>query len=255
MKTIAVANNKGGVAKTTTARNLASCLAGMGKAVLLVDLDGQGNLTYSMGAPLDDPRNVGAYLLNTPLEGRRWIFEDVEPCLALLPSHDELDEYLEQVKLKKNPAQLRNRLGDIPRGRFDYIIIDCPPSLDTGVTNAALIAADAFLVPTDAEPFSVRGLKKLMDRAERISNKANPELQFLGFVFTRYNPEIKARLRQAMEANVRDTYGPESLLPNIRQSAPVSEAHTARQSIFQYAPDSNGAADYLKLTQQILTLL
>jgi chromosome partitioning protein len=255
MKTIAVANNKGGVAKTTTARNLASCLAEQGKAVLLVDLDGQGNLTYALGAPLDDPKNVGAYLLSSPTEARRWVFEDVEPGLALLPSHDELDDYMEQVKPKKNPAQLRNSLYNIPSGRFDYIILDCPPGLDSGILEAALIAADAFLVPSDAEPFSVRGLKKLMDRAEKITRKANPELQFLGFVFTRYNPAIRGQLRQAMTANVAKVYGADSILPNIRQCAPLSEAHTAKQSIFQYAPDSNGADDYRSLTQKILTLL
>ena len=255
MKTIAVANNKGGVAKTTTARNLASALAELGNAVLLVDLDGQGNLTYAMGAPLDDSYNVGSYLLATPTQVRQWVFTDLEPRLALLPSHDELDEYMEQVKPKKNPAQLRTRLLDIPRGRFDYIVLDCPPGLDSGILEAALIAADAFLVPSDAEPFSVRGLKKLMDRAEKITRKANPALQFLGFVFTRYNPEIRGKLRQAMTAVVAKTYGADSILPNIRQCAPLSEAHTARKSIFEYAPDSNGAADYRALTQSILNLL
>jgi chromosome partitioning protein len=255
MKTIAVANNKGGVAKTTTARNLASCLAEQGKAVLLVDLDGQGNLTYAMGAALDNPNNVGAYLLSTPLEARRWVFTDLEPGLALLPSHDELDEYMEQVKPKKNPGALRNRLHDIPRGRFDYIILDCPPGLDSGILEAALVAADAFLVPSDAEPFSVRGLKKLMDRAGKITRKLNPALQFLGFVFTRYNPNLKGQLRQHMTANVAKVYGADSILVNIRQCAPLSEAHTHNQSIFQYAPDSNGAADYQTLTAQILAKL
>jgi chromosome partitioning protein len=255
MKTIAVANNKGGVAKTTTARNLASALAELGKTVLLVDLDGQGNLTYAMGAPLDDPYNVGSYLLSTSADARRWAFTDLEPGLALLPSHDELDEYMEQVKPKRNPAQLRARLNDIPAGRFDFAVLDCPPGLDSGILEAALIAADAFLVPSDAEPFSVRGLKKLMDRAQKITRKANPALHFLGFVFTRYNPNIRGQLRQAMTANVSKVYGADSILPNIRQCAPLSEAHTAKQSIFQYAPDSNGADDYRSLTQKILTLL
>lgn len=255
MKTIAITNNKGGVAKTTTSRNLASALAGLGYAVLLVDLDGQGNLTYAMGGPLDDPNNVGAYLLSTAQELRQWTFTDVEPNLALLPSHDELDEYMDRVKPKKNPTRLRDSLATIPRGRFDFVVLDCPPGLDSGILEAALIAADAFLVPSDAEPFSVRGLKKLRERSDKVKRKANPDLQFLGFVFTRYNPAIRGQLRHAMTANVERVYGADSVLPNIRQCAPLSEAHTSKQSIFNYAPDSNGAEDYLTLTKKILTLL
>ena len=256
MQIIAIANNKGGVAKTTTARNFAGVLVEQGKQVLLVDADDQGNLSYALNAPEDYAHSIGQFLLVSPEQVRTWPYLTPEPGLSFLPSHEELDEHLEQLRKKKNYRQLlRERLANVPATQFDYIIIDCPPNLTDGMTEAALIAADAFVVPVEPEPFAVRGLKKIMERAQELRAKHNPQLRFIGFVFTRFNAALKGQLRQSMFAAVKAKYGEDSVLPAIRQSVPVSEAHTARQSVLTYAPDSAGAEDYRTLTTTILERL
>lgn len=253
MKILAITNNKGGVGKTTTAINVAACLAEQGQRVLLVDLDEQSNLTFAMGVSAALPNHIGAFLLATAAQARKWDVLRVGPNLALIPSSERLDEYIPQLFAKKDYATLLGRrLADLPQGEYDYVVLDCPPNIIDGMTYGAFMAADGYLVPTDPEPFSIRGLKRIKERADKVRAKLNPRLQFLGFVFTRFNPNIKGQLRLQMVASVSDKYGEDTILPNIRQDAALSEAHTAKQSIFTYAPDSRGAADYKELTNAIL---
>lgn len=254
MKTLAVANNKGGVGKTTTATNVAAALVDLGHRVLLVDLDGQGNLTYGLGVRLDMADNVGAFMLATPERAKVWPTVQIAPGLDLLPSHDRLGEYQDKMRLRKHVAYLlRNQLAQLPADRFDYVVLDCPPSVDDAMSYNAFCAASAFLVPTDPEPFSVRGLARIMTLADKVKVEINPGLRFAGFVFTQYNPNLRGQLRQQMLTVVQAKYGADSILGNIRQDANLAEAQASGQSVFQYAPNSRGAADYKELTAKLLT--
>lgn len=253
MKTLAVANNKGGVGKTTTAGNVAAALVRLGHRVLLVDMDDQANLTYSLGVSLTEPQNVGAFLLASPEQAASWPTVAVSPGLELLPATQHLANYQDKMRQRKQGQYLlRNQLARLTE-RFEYVVLDCPPNLVDGMAYNAFCAADAFLVPTDPEPFSVRGLARIMALAEQVKKEINPGLRFAGFVFTRYNPNLRGQLRQQMYATVRAKFGPDSVLGNIRQDAALGEAQASSQSIFAYAPDSRGAADYQLLTNQLLT--
>lgn len=254
MHILTVANNKGGVGKTTTATNVAAALVREGHRVLLVDLDDQANLTYALGAPLTDPNNVGAFMLATAAEAASWPMVPVSPGLELLPSTQQLASYQDKMRQRKQAQYLlRNQLANLPIGRFDIAVLDCPPSLVDGMAYNAFSAANTFIVPTDPEPFSVRGLARIMELAERVKQEINPTLRFAGFVFTRYNPTLRGQLRQQMYATVRAKFGPDSVLGNIRQDAALGEAQASGQTVFAYAPDSRGAADYQELTTKLLT--
>jgi chromosome partitioning protein len=253
VKILAVANNKGGVGKTTTATNVAAALVGLGHRVLLVDMDDQANLTYALGVPLNEAYNVGAFLLAPADQAATWPTKLISPNLELLPSTHQQADYQDKIRQRKQHQYLlRNQLAQLA-GRFDFVVLDCPPNLVDGMAYNAFCAANAFIVPTDPEPFSVRGLARIMALAEQVKKEINPGLRFAGFVFTRYNPNLRGQLRQQMYETVQAKFGPDTVLGNIRQDAALGEAQASSQSIFAYAPDSRGAADYQNLTAQLLT--
>jgi chromosome partitioning protein len=153
VKILAVTNNKGGVGKTTTAASVGAALAEQGSQVLLIDLDDQGNLGYSLGAPADSPTHVGAFMLAAGAKAAAWPTVRVKAGLDLIPSHFMLGESLEQVRRRKEyHYTLRDQLAKLPAGRFEYVVLDCPPNLTDGMAFNAFCAANAFLVPTDPEP-------------------------------------------------------------------------------------------------------
>lgn len=252
-KIIAVTNNKGGVGKTTTAASLAGALVELGHRVLLVDLDDQGNLTYSLvGAQVSGP-DVGEFLLASPAQAATWSALAIGPRLSLLPSYQHLSGVLEKLRAKKDADfVLRTQLRAWAPGRFDFVVLDCPPSLTDGMAANAFCAADVFIVPTDPEPFSVRGLARIMALAEKVQQSLNPGLRFAGFVITRFNPALRGQLRQQMLQSVKGKYGPESVLGTIRQDAALGEAQASHVTIQAYAPESRAAADYFALTTQLL---
>lgn len=256
MKILAITNNKGGVGKTTTALNLAAALAEKGHRVLLGDLDDQGNLTYALGAPTNSPYNVGAFLLASTREVRQWPMHQVSPNLDLLPSHEQLGEDIGKILKKVNHEYLlRDKLAQLPTDRYEYVVLDCPPSITDGMAYNAFCAATAYLIPTDAEPLSVLGLQRMRRLADAVLQQQNQALQFAGFLFTRYNPAQRGQLRQHMVNEVRQTYGEESIIGHIRQDVALTEAQMTQQTIFAYSPRSRGAEDYKELATSILTRL
>lgn len=255
MKVLAVTSYKGGVAKTTTAINVAACLVATGKRVLVVDSDQQANSTFALGCGLSEEHNLGAFLLAGPRQVRQWPMHPVSAGLDLLPSHRLLDEYLSQAERKPHyETLLRDRLAQLPAGAYDYVVIDCPPALHTMTWNA-LCAADGYLVPIEPEPFAVLGLAELMPRANRVRDTVNPNLHLVGFVFTRYNPAQRGQLRQQLAADVSAKFGADTVLGNVRVSVALTEAHNERQTVLAYAPESVGAKDYQRLTSKILPRL
>jgi chromosome partitioning protein len=255
VKIVAVANNKGGVGKTSTAGNLGAALASLGHRVLLADLDEQCNLSTWLGAGKLSPHNTGALMLAPVAQAAAWPAVPVDERLDLLPCHELLGESLEKLRKQKDAHpyyRLRDRLA-LLAGRYDFVILDCPPGLADGMTFNAFCAAQAYLVPTDPEPFSVEGLAKMMKLATGVQPELNPALRFVGFVFPKYNPKLRAALRQHLLADVEQHYGTQTVLGNVRQDTAVYEAQGFKKTLFAYKPDSRAAADYLTITRKLLT--
>ena len=258
MTIIAVANNKGGVGKTTTVGNIGSALAILGHRVLLVDLDEQCNLSSWLGTGKNSPQHVGSLMLAPVEQAVGWRTLPVAEGLELLPCHQLLGESLEKLRKQKDVTpyfRLRDRLVGLITGRFDYVVLDCPPGNLDGMTYNAFCAAQAYVVATDPEPFSVEGLAKIMQLATGVQAELNKQLRFVGFVLPKFNPSLRGALRKQMLDGVQQHYGPQSVLGNVRQDAAVPESQGTRQTLFTYAPESRAASDYLNITTKLLTRL
>ncbi len=257
MKIIAITNNKGGVGKTTTAESVGAYLATQGHRTLLVDLDAQGNLTYALNVGMSEPANVGEFLLSTPAAASKFPFRSVGEGLWLLPSHERMHDYQQRLVAK---ARHEYRLRDLLRAvlvaeRFDYVLLDCPPSLLDPLTFGAFCAADLYVVPAEPEPFAVLGLAHLVNLATKAQASINPGLRLGGIVFTRFNPKMRGATRLSMLQQVRDKYGAESVLGHIPQDAALTTAQGFRETIYVHDPESRGAKAYANLTHQILARL
>ena len=253
---IAVANNKGGVGKTTTSGCIAAALAKLGHRTLMGDLDSQANLSSWHGAGKTARQNMGEFLSASITDAAAWPTVPIGENLELLPSHKLLGEYQAQLRKKKTAQPyylLRDRLHQLmARHRFDYVVLDCPPNILDGMTDYALCAATAYILPADPEPFAVEGLIEMLNVAKQVQQEYNPALQFAGFVFPKYNPAIRGALRQQLLADIGTGFGPTTILGNVRQDARIYEAQGLKQSIYEYAPDSRGAEDYLKITKKLI---
>jgi len=255
--TIAIANNKGGVGKTTTTGTLAAALAKRGHRVLMVDLDEQCNLSTWLGPGRTAPHHVGALLLAPPEQAATWRTLPVAPGLELLPCNRLVGESLEKLRKQKDTHpfyRLRDRLVQLAP-RFDYVLLDCPPGNLDGMTYAGFCAAQAYVVATDPEPFAVGGLAELMLLATGLQAELNRNLRFVGFVVPKFNPALRGAVRLSMLSAITDHYGQHSVLGNVRQDAAVPEAQALNQTLFDYAPDARATSDYDSITTKLLTRL
>ncbi len=248
-KVISIVNQKGGVGKTTTAMNLAASLAEQGKFVLLVDLDPQGNASSGLGIKRDkvdsglyealvEGNNLHEIILNTNHEG-----------LRLAPATENLaGANVEFVDLDRREFQLSDLLEEA-RHAYDYIIIDCPPSLGLLTING-LTAADEIIIPVQAEYYALEGLGQLLNSIDLVREHIKPELKVLGAVLTmldkrtNLSSEVKEELHQHFPNKVFET--------EIPRSVRLAEAPSYGQSIFEYEPKSRGAKAYQKLAEEIL---
>ena len=260
MRSIAIINQKGGVGKTTTTANLAAALAARGKRVLMIDLDPQAHLTVNFGRePSDETGGIYPVLTNSaPMR------ESMVPAaenLLLVPSHIDLAAAeLELVSVVGREVILRDALDPV-RDQFDFIFVDCPPSLGILTINA-LVAVDEVFIPLQPHFLALQGLGKLLDQTIRlVARRINPELHVTGVVFTMYEGgtrlagEIFDDVRQFFQAS-RDTDCPWSQTrvfeTVIRRNIKLAEAPSHALTIFDYAPRSNGAADYTRLAREVL---
>lgn len=244
-RVVAVANQKGGVAKTTTTLSVGAALAERGRRVLLVDLDPQGGLTYCMGADPDALEET----VNDVLVRRLPVEKVVIPVeLDLVPSNIDLAG-AEAVLLAKTGREyaLERALREIT-GRYDYILIDCPPSLGILTING-LTAAGEVLIPVQCEALSHRGVGQLLETLEDIRRFTNPHLEIGGLVPTLYDG--RSRHSREVLADVGSRYSVRVLQPPVRKSIRFAEASRAGKSIIAFAPNHPGAEAYRSIAAQL----
>ena len=248
----AVSNQKGGVGKTTTAINLATGLVEAGARVLLVDLDPQGNASTGLGITPDQRRLTSYDVLLDDAPMSDAILETTVPGLFVCPANADLSSAdVELVSNEKRSFLLQDALRqtDIDRFRFDFILIDCPPSLNLLTVNA-MIAANSVIVPLQAEFFALEGLSQLMLTIREIRQTANPALRIEGVLLTMFDG--RNRLCHQVEADARANLGDVVFHTVIPRNVRVSEAPSFAMSVLHYDTTSKGAEAYRALTAEIL---
>ncbi|GMQ82017.1 MAG: AAA family ATPase [Rhodothermia bacterium] len=248
-KAIAVANQKGGVGKTTTAVNIASSLAAMEHSTLLVDFDPQANGTSGVGI---DPRTVSAstyeVLIGTTSLSET-ILETDMPFLSVAPSHINLvGAEIEMVDVPDRERILQNHLVDV-RDQFEFIIIDCPPSLGLLTLNS-LTACNSVLIPVQAEYFALEGLGQLLNTIKLIRQHLNPGLEIEGVLLTMFDRRL--RLANQVAGEVRRFFGEKVFNTIVQRNVRLSEAPSFGRPVLLYDATSVGSRNYLALTREIL---
>ena len=249
-KIIAIINQKGGVGKSTTAINLGAALGEMGKQVLLVDLDPQGNASSGLGVEKSlIQKCIYDVLLNdVPIE--EVIIPDIAEGLDIAPATINLaGAEVELVSEMARENRLKDAVGSM-RGKYDFILIDCPPSLGLLTVNA-LVAADKLLIPIQCEFYALEGVTKLLESMKRVKSRLNPTLDIYGILLTMY--DSRTTLSKQVVDEVREYFGRLVFSTPIPRTVKLSEAPSFGQPITQYDPRGRGSLSYIELAKEVIS--
>lgn len=248
-RVFAIANQKGGVGKTTTAINLAASLAANDFRVLVIDSDPQGNATTGLGIT-KDPNRPSLYhvLLGDTPASQAVVATEMDGLFLISADKNLIGSNLELVDIPNREFRLRERIAEI-REDYRFILIDCPPALDLLTLNA-LIAADSVLVPIQCEFFALEGVSELMDTIDRIRDSFEHPLTIEGILLTMFDD--RTNLTRQVAADLKEFFGDEVFKTVIPRSIKLAEAPSFGKTILSYDPRSRGAESYIKLAKEIL---
>jgi chromosome partitioning protein len=249
MKIISIVNQKGGVGKTTTASNLSTALSTISRKVLLIDLDSQGNASTGFGLLEKDKLSTIYQVLIGNCDIKRAIQNTYIPNLDIIPSNIHLSGLeIEVADLYQKELMLKRKLEEIYE-RYNYVIIDCPPSLGI-VTINSLAASDSVLIPMQCEFYSLEGLSHLLQTIEIVRDKLNPVLEIEGILLTMHDKRYK--LTEMVEMDVRNCLGDTVFQTTIPRNVKVSEAPSHGKPVLLYDHKSSGALAYINLAKELL---
>lgn len=245
---ISIINQKGGVGKTTTAVNLSAYLADKGKKTLLIDEDSQGNSTSGLSRSVDFEKSLYDVLLNDTVPEEAVVKTAIHKLHLLPASIDLAGAEIEIAPLPERESLLKRKIEPL-RESYDYILIDCPPSLGLMTLNA-LVASDSIIIPIQAEFYALEGLSQLVKTVQVVSRKMNPRLHILGILLTMFDGRTNLSLQVAEE--VKKYFGSKVFRTVIPRTVKLSEAPSFGEPVLTYAPKSKGAEAYRKLCREVL---
>lgn len=248
-KIIAIANQKGGVGKTTTAINLSAAVGILEKKVLLIDADPQANASSGLGINIEEIDRGTYEVLEHELSAKEVIIPTESPNLDIIPSHvDLVAAEIELVDVENRESLLKRALAEV-KDAYDYIFIDCAPSLGL-ITLNALTAADSVIIPIQCEYFALEGLGKLLNTIKGVQQHHNPDLDIEGLLLTMYDSRL--RLSNQVVEEVRNHFPNMVFETMINRNVRLSESPSYGESIIKYDAESKGAENYLHLAHEFL---